>query len=277
MIKLLFISSTSSCFEWQNDLAYYKGETYTIYLDGVPVYTGDTNVFSLFDLKPSTTYELTSDKWEGSLTFSTREESACVNVKDFGAKGDGSTDDTAACQSAINCLPNNARLYFPEGTYLISPLCLKSHMTLELSENATLLGSANKADYPVIPGITTDMVTNEDLHFGVWEGVAIPMHQSLLFAEYAEDISIVGRGTVDGNAQPAGWWIDVMNYTVARPRLMFFNRCDGIHVHGVLAKNSPSWQLHPYFSKNVDFLNLTIQAPRTVRIRMLSIRKRVMV
>ena len=262
MIKLLFISSTSSCFEWQNDLAYYKGETYTIYLDGEPVYTGDTNVFSLFDLKPGHTYELTSDKWSGALSFTTREESACVNVRDFGAKGDGVTDDTAACQSAINCLPNGARLYFPEGTYLVAPLCLKSHMTLELAKNATLLGSANKADYPVIPGITTDMVTNEDLHFGVWEGVAIPMHQSLLFAEYAEDISIVGRGVVDGNAEPAGWWIDVMNYTVARPRLLFFNRCDGVHVHGVLAKNSPSWQLHPYFSKNIDFLDLDIQAPK---------------
>ena len=144
MIKLLFISSTSSCFEWQNNLAYYKGETYTIYLNGTPVYTGNTNVFSLFDLKPATSYELTSDKWEGKFTFTTKEESACVNVKDFGAKGDGSTDDTVACQSAINCLPSGARLYFPEGTYLISPLCLKSHMTLELSEKAMLLGSANK-------------------------------------------------------------------------------------------------------------------------------------
>jgi hypothetical protein len=40
-----------------------------------------------------------------------------VNVKDFGAKGDGVTDDTAAIQSAID---NGGRVFFPVGTYIIS-------------------------------------------------------------------------------------------------------------------------------------------------------------
>lgn len=264
MIKLLFTSSTSACFEWQNDRAYYKGETYTIYLNGEPKFTGDTNVFSLFDLKPSTTYEVTSDVCPDKVTFTTKEETASVNVKAFGAKGDGVSDDTKACQTAINCLPKGGRLYFPAGTYLTAPLCLKSHMTLELAEGATILGSAKQEDYPVIPGIVSDINTGEDVHFGTWEGVAIPMYQALIFAEYAEDISIVGRGVIDGNAPAADWWNDrcVNHYTVARPRLLFFNRCDGVHVHGVLAKNSASWQLHPYFSKNVDFLDLDIQAPK---------------
>ena len=71
MIKLLFTSSTSACFEWQIDRAYYKGETYTIYVNGEPAYTGDTNVFSLFDLKPSTTYEVTSDVWSDKFEFTT--------------------------------------------------------------------------------------------------------------------------------------------------------------------------------------------------------------
>ena len=264
MIKLLFTSSTSACFEWQNDLAYYKGEEYTIYANGEEIYRGDTNVFSLFDLKPATAYVITSDKWDGELEFTTKAETACVNVKDFGAVGDGMTDDTIACQTAINCLPKDGRLYFPEGTYMVSPLCLKSHTTVEISKGATILGHPDKTKYPTIPGIISDMHTGEDLHFVVWEGVAVPMHQSLLFAEYAEDITIVGRGVVDGNAPAANWWCDeeVKYYTVARPRLLFFNRCDGIHVHGILAKDAASWQLHPYFSKNVDFLDLDIQAPK---------------
>jgi len=40
-----------------------------------------------------------------------------INVKDFGAKGDGITDDTAAIQAAIN---NGHRIYFPHGNYIIS-------------------------------------------------------------------------------------------------------------------------------------------------------------
>lgn len=42
-----------------------------------------------------------------------------VNVKEFGAKGDGVTDDTAAIQAAIDASSsNNAIIHFPEGTFI---------------------------------------------------------------------------------------------------------------------------------------------------------------
>jgi hypothetical protein len=45
-----------------------------------------------------------------------------ANVKDFGAKGDGSTDDTAAIQAAVAAAvaAGGGRVFFPRGTYLIS-------------------------------------------------------------------------------------------------------------------------------------------------------------
>lgn len=42
------------------------------------------------------------------------------NVKDYGAIGDGSTDDTAAIQSAITASVQGSTIYFPPGTYLVS-------------------------------------------------------------------------------------------------------------------------------------------------------------
>ena len=262
MIKLLFTSSTSACFEWHNDLPYYKGEEYVIYLDGKQVYKGNTNVFSLFDLTPGKKYTITSPSLDGSLEFATKTEAAAINVCDFGAVGDGKTDDTIAVQTAINCLPRGARLYFPKGTYLVSPLCLKSHITLDIPEGTTLLGSPDRSRYPVIPGFAVDAVSGEEHIFGVWEGNAVAMHQALVFAEYAEDITIVGRGVINGNAPKAGWWINVKEQKVGRPRLMFFNRCEGIRVHGIHACDAASWQMHPYFSKEVDFLDMFISAPK---------------
>ena len=235
-MKLLFQSSVSAAFEWQNDLPYYTEREYTVYLNGAEAYRGNTNVFSLFGLTPGTEYTLTSDMLDGELRFTTKSEACAISVRDFGAVGDGVTDDTVAIQTAINCMPRGSRLVFPKGVYLTASLCLKSHITLDLNEGAVILGSPDKSKYPVIPGELPDLNGGESVHFGTWEGNAVRMHQALLFAEHAEDITVIGPGHVDGNAQAAGWWIDVKSYPIGRPRLMFFNRCDGIHVHGVLAQ-----------------------------------------
>lgn len=261
MLKTLFISSSSACFEWKNELPYYAEQEYTVYLDGVEVLTSNTNVFSLFGLKPDTEYKLTSSIASGTITFRTEKNTCTVNVRDFGAKGDGTTNDTQAIQTAINCLPKGARLYFPCGTYYTAPLCLKSHITIELAEGATILGHTDTSCYPVIPGHTLDPISGEELEFGTWEGNSVPMHQALLFAEHAEDITIIGPGVVDGNAQNSIWWQNP-KAPIGRPRLLFFNRCNGITVHGIVAQNSASWQIHPYYSQNIDLLDISIFAPK---------------
>jgi polygalacturonase len=42
-----------------------------------------------------------------------------VNVKQFGAKGDGVTDDTSAIRTAISTSPNGSKILFPPGTYIV--------------------------------------------------------------------------------------------------------------------------------------------------------------
>lgn len=261
MIKNIFTSSTSAAFEWQNESAYYTDRDYKVYVNGETVYEGNTNVFSLFNLLPDTEYELSFSITEYKLVFRTLSESAALSVRDFGAVGDGVSDDTLAIKTAVNCLPRNGRLYFPEGTYITAPINLKSHITLDIPKGACILGIPDKSRYPVVPGELIDMVTGEAHCFGTWEGNIAAMHQSLIFAEYAENITIVGQGTVDGNAENAGWWINAKQYKPARPRLLFFNRCSGIRVHGITACNSASWQIHPYFSSDIDLIDLFVKAP----------------
>ena len=59
-----------------------------------------------------------------------------VNVKDFGATGDGSTDDTAAVQAAIDAVSSGGEVFFPAGTYLVSN-------TLTVGSNVSLRGSSH--------------------------------------------------------------------------------------------------------------------------------------
>jgi len=263
MLKLLFSSATSACFELKDDVPYYAPEKFTIYLDKKPLRDCETNVFSLFGLTPDTEYALrvAGETLDEGLYFTTKSETCALDIRSFGAVGDGKTDNTTAIQTAISCLPSGGRLYFPKGRYLSRPLLLKSHITLEFAEGATLLGSTERERYPVLPGSIVEPQGRET-YFGGFEGNTVPMYLSLLTAQYAEDITIVGPGTVDGNAQNSDWWTAYREFSTSRPRLMFFNRCKDVMIHGVHACNSPSWQLHPYYSEHIGVYDVLVSAPK---------------
>ena len=263
MIKTLFISSTSACFELEGKSPWFASEPYALRLNGEAAGGGDTNVFSLFRLQPGSEYRLEIRFASGTseeLRFHTPEERCALDVRAFGAAGDGEHDDTAAIQSAVSFLPEGGRLYFPPGVYRCLPLALKSHIHLDFDEGAVLLASPERERYPILPGTITDLDGGEDVHFGAFEGQAKPMYQSLLTAQYAEDITITGRGTLDGNGSI--FWRDFIHLPAARPRLCFFNRCRNIRIHGIRAKDSPAWNFHPYYCRDLGFYDLYVKAPK---------------
>lgn len=263
MLHTLYVGATSACLELENESPYYAPAPFTVFLDGEKLFERNTNVFSIFGLKPDSDYqvEVIGEEANETLLLHTDSETCAVDVHAFGAVGDGEQDDTQAVQTAISYLPAGGRLYFPEGTYRVRPLVLKSHMTIELAEGATLLGWDKREDYPVVPGMLEDMY-GQELYFGGFEGQAMPMYQSLLTAQYAEDIKIIGLGKVDGNAQNSDFWTNFKSFPTARPRLVFLNRCRDVTMHGIHACNSPSWQLHPHYSQNIRLYDLFISAPK---------------
>ena len=257
----LYVSSVSACFELENTAPYYAESEYDVTVNGAPALMGvRTNVFSLFDLKPDTEYTVAVG--EDAVTITTKKETACVNVKDFGATGDGVTDDTVAIQSAILVCPKGGRVLVPAGTYYVRPISLKSHMTLELKEGAHLLGDIVEEHYPLLPGELTDAENGEAIQISTWEGNPFVCRQSFIGAWHAEDITIVGKGIIDGNAQNSTWWNDVKKRKIGRPRLVFLNQCRDVTFHGITGRNSASWNFHPFFSKNVFFYDITVQAPK---------------
>jgi polygalacturonase len=73
--------------------------------------------------------------------------SAAINVKNMGAMGNGSHNDTAAIQAAVNALPSTGgTIVVPAGTYMIDAskgINLRSHVRLELNSAAVLKAIPN--------------------------------------------------------------------------------------------------------------------------------------
>src|SRR5690554_2989559 len=262
MFNLIFKSSVSLSFELNNKDIYYSKEKYDVYLNGEKTLKDvDRNVFSLFNLTPNTKYQVKVNDF--TLTVETDAVSAQLNVLDFNAQGDGQTDDTLAIQSAINVAPKNGLIRIPKGTYYVKPLFLKSDITIELAEGATLLGETKRENYPILPG----QIIHEDgsiLELSSWEGTPAPTFASIITGVEVDNVKIVGRGVVDANAQNGDWWIDakVQRGGAWRPKGVFLSNSSNVGLHGITVKNTPSWNLHPYFSNNLDFIDLFIESPK---------------
>ncbi len=248
---LKFTSPTSACFELMNDTAYYAPSSYTVTLDGRPLNKDfNTNVFSLFGLKPGTSYEVGIAGGDFSLKFSTLSETACFKASDF-----------PSVQAAIEACPPKGRVLVPAGVYKIGPLVLGSEITLELAAGAVLLAKTDPADFPIWPGEVVCGPGGELMQVSSWEGEPRPCYQSIISAHRKHDIRIVGEGIIDGDAQNSEWWNNPKKKPAGRPRMLFLNNCDRVYLHGVTVRNSPAWNLHPYFSRDLGFYNLTIEAP----------------
>lgn len=97
-----------------------------------------------------------------------------ISVKDFGAKGDGVTDDTSAIQTAINnCASNDGLLFFPAGTYICEGLNIPAIRLVGCGRKSVLKLKANAennlinvtADKAIIEGIALDgNKTNQNGH-----------------------------------------------------------------------------------------------------------------
>jgi polygalacturonase len=187
-----------------------------------------------------------------ALSAGALQASTSCDPRAFGAKGDGSTKDTAAIQKAIDACAakGGGTVVLGAGTYVSGPIVLKSNTTLQLNQGATLFGSPDHADYPAITMFH------------------LPDLQPLVSATNASNVAIVGEGTIDGNGE--SWWQEaraikdhgVLGNGHPRPKLIIFDHCKNVRVEGVTIQNSPMWQLVPYYSDNVVIRKVRILAPQ---------------
>lgn len=140
-LKLVIKTGRSAVVEFDDGGKYYSKEEYTLLINGEEYGKTEKVVTTIYGLKPDTEYKITAvyaGKEYGPVEFKTDYEYVTLNVREFGAYGDGEHDDTNAIQCAIMAAPKNSRVLVPEGVYKISSIFLKDDLTLELAKGAVL-------------------------------------------------------------------------------------------------------------------------------------------
>ena len=179
---------------------------------------------------------------------STPRESAklTLNIRDFGATGDGTTKDTAAIQQAIDrvAVLGGGEVLIPAGNYLTGAIQLRAHTLLRLAQDATLTGTPDFDDYPV-----TQVR---------WEGKWIEGHAALIYANGVSDIGIVGPGRIIGN--PALGGRPRPDSPLRHPALIEPINCTNIRLEDFSTSYHLMWSIHPTLCRNITIRNLTIRS-----------------
>ena len=103
---------------------------------------------------------------------------APVNLRDFGAVGDGTTDDTSALQAAITeCANNNKTLFVPDGTFMYSNVTVPATKTLSIvgssRENAVLKQISASTNATAGITATGEFFASMDRSDGCWHWYAL--------------------------------------------------------------------------------------------------------
>lgn len=160
------------------------------------------------------------------------------NVRDFGAVGDGKTDDTAAIQRAIDA---GGAVRFPSGTYLTGSVYLKSDGGLDLEPGAVIKAHPDLSKWPRRDCLTIHQAMVRDDFSGL----------HLICAVGVTNVFIRG-GTVDGNVlafltgetHPAVGNRIHRSVLLQKPcQMVWFCEAENVRVTDTAFRNASMWTL----------------------------------
>lgn len=195
------------------------------------------------------------------------------NILNYGAEEGGKKKVTDAIRAAIeDCAgQGGGTVLIPKGNWLTGPIHLRDNVNLHLEKDALVEFSEEFGDYlPVV--------------YGILGGVRVYSVSHFIYAYKCHNIAVTGEGVFDGHGhvwmymkkhQPgmedlmrkgrAGAPMSERVYDKpedgVRPRMLQFVECENVLLEGVQIQNSPSWNVHFAWCKNITVRNVKIDNP----------------
>ncbi len=184
-----------------------------------------------------------------------------VDIRSFGARGDGAFINTVPIQSAIDQLSQNGggTVIVPRGTFVCGAIFLKPRVHLHLQAGAVLRCSTDMRHFPAR---RTRIEGHFEEHFT----------PALINADDCDGLRITGQGTLDGDGR-AIWdkfWAlrkaapdpaNFPNLSVQRARLMLIENSRDVMIEGIRFKDSQFWNLHLYRCSGVTVRRTRFEVP----------------
>ena len=179
----------------------------------------------------------------GATGCATAAPPAFLNIRDFGAKGDGTNKDTVAIQKALDACAaaGGGTVTVPAGTFLTGSIVIGADTTLQLDSRASLIGSPDIEDYPLVRIR--------------WEGEFREGHRALIAADGAANVSLSGPGSIFGPPVSVSQLRDPRG-----PALIELTGCTNATLEGFSTLYQRLWSIHLLYCKDVTARNLIIRS-----------------
>lgn len=171
------------------------------------------------------------------------------NIKEYGAKGDGKTLNTAAINKTINtCFENGGgTVIVPRGIYVTGTIEMKSHVSLFLEKGAILKGSSDLSTYKYFYP-EKEMIEYNKSEKPEW-------NRALILGVGVSDITISGDGIIDGDHV-----VDINGEEGMRgPHAILLALSRNITFSNISVRCAANYAFMAYRVENVVYQNLTIK------------------